>query len=499
MKEYVGVLIQLLVLVDIASYGAVGCAVTGSDTQQLFCAAHFIPFGLDVVSGAPQNDSKDLSPVTVSAFSQPEMAYFGSFHQDLVWERTDFQGNGQDELVGNYLLREFQRVREAEELSTLAWEVEISWCVLVILLALWFGFSLGAGKHSHSLQTSKCLRICTQASTAAGSPESMQEEVVSESLKPHFSDYSQGSCPMPDLPSLELDSCDLPAAAAPLHLENGRLRSSFSNIAELYQDCRYHYYTATHILEGQRYILKEIIVPLTSLGNSQVLADFQTKSKCESKYVLRYVTCWAEESSPSRVRILVQIEYFSLTSLSELLSSDTSLSRKEVCRIYRQIVKGVTHLHEEGLDCFPLSSASIYLDEGRNVKIADFELNRGRKTCRSLTVDGLEGFTDSVQCHRRQIRSLGLLLYQLVARDEDGLADLTENNALEEYFLREYPLEAQMILGLVRKSAVWPETADLLKSALFREWSEAAGVHSPTLPPKAALGGLPLLSLIKVP
>lgn len=494
MKEYVGVLIQLLVLGDIAGYGAVGCAVTDSDVQQFLCPAHFIPFGLDDASGPPQNDSKDSTPVTVSAFSQPEIAYFGSFSQDFAWERTNWKGNGQDELMGNGLLR----AREAEELSTLAWEVEISWCVLVIL-ALWLGFCLGAGKRSYSPQTSKGLRICTQASTAAGSPETMQEEVVSESLKPHFNGYSQDSCPMPDLPSLELESCDLPASPAPLHLENGRLHSSFRDIKELYRDCRYRYYTATHILEGQRYILKEIIVPLTSLGNSQVLADFQIKSKCGSKYVLRYVTCWAEESSPSRVKILIQIEYFSLTSLSELLSSDTSLSRKDVCRVYRQIVKGVNHLHEEGLACFPLTAASIYLDENRNVKIADFELCRGRKSCRSLTVDGLEGFTDSIQCRRRQIRSLGLLLYQLVARDEDGLADLMENNALEEYFLREYPLEAEIILGLIRKGAVWPETADLLKSALFREWSEAAGVHSPTLPPKVTMGGLPLLSLIKVP
>jgi len=496
MKEYVGVLLQLLVLVATADYGVAACATAGSEAYKLLCAAHFIPFGLDVASTAPLNDSSDSSPVQLIASSTPETASFGSYNSYPVPESLYEAANRPVVLIGDY---KFQRLREAEELSTFAWEVEIGLCVVVILLALWLGFCLGAGKRTLSLQRCSGLQVCTQASTAVGSPESVQEEVATESFKNTLDGYSQGSCPQPDLPNLDLDSADLPTPALPLHLENGRLHSTFSKITEIHKDCRYRYYTATHILEGQCYILKEMIVPLTSLGNSQVLADFQVRSKCGSKYVLRYVTCWAEEASPSRVRVLVQIEYFSRNSLSSLLSSDISLGKKDVCRIYRQIVKGVHHLHEEGLTCYSLSPDSIYLDDSLNVKIADFELSSTRKTCRSLTVDGLEGFTDSLLLRRRQIRNLGLLLFQLMTKDEDALSDLMENHALGECFQQDYPLEAKMILGLVRKSAFWSEAADLLKSALFREWSEAAGVHSPTLPPKAMPGSLPLLSLIKVP
>ena len=470
-KEYVGVMLLLQVLVCASSSGVWTGALATCASPPLLCAANFIPFGLDTSSSPVENDSIP-EPASFIPDLSPASALLTVLNQ-------------------THIVLEMKRIQEAEALSAFAWEVEFTGCVVVLALALWFGFNLGAGRSAKNAS----FHILTPASTTIGSPDTLIEEPTSEIMKKEWEEYPQSSCPEPDLPSLDLENGDLQGNVTSLHLENGRLEANFKGVEEIWRDCRYRYYTATHILEGQRYILKETTVPLSSM-NTSLLADFHCKSKSTSKYILRYVTCWAELASSDRVKVIIQIEYFTRKSLLDvLLTPSVSLSPQEICRIYRQIVKGMTHLQEANITNYPLSPASIYIDDYFNVKLGDFELTRSRKTCRSLTLDGV---AEGLQWHRKQLRSLGVLLYQLLTRDENGLADLMENHSLPEDFQLKHPLEAQLILTLTRQPGSCPSIPELLKSQLFLEWSESVGVRSPVLAARAVPESVSVLSLIKV-
>ena len=104
MKEYVGVLLELLVLVGAGDYKVAACALAGSEPNTLFCPAHFIPFGLDVVFSAAQNDSRYTSTMSLSASSLPEMSDFGSYRSSPASESSYHHADRPDEVSDNYLL-----------------------------------------------------------------------------------------------------------------------------------------------------------------------------------------------------------------------------------------------------------------------------------------------------------------------------------------------------------------------------------------------------------
>lgn len=73
------------------------------------------------------------------------------------------------------------------------------------------------------------------------------------------------------------------------------------------------------------------------------------------------------------------MEYISGGELSDYIVAKKSLREEEACRLFKQIISAVDHLHKNGIAHRDLKPENILLDTNRNIKIIDFGLSNTYK------------------------------------------------------------------------------------------------------------------------
>jgi Protein kinase domain len=179
-------------------------------------------------------------------------------------------------------------------------------------------------------------------------------------------------------------------------------------------------YTAKHILDKQTYMIKKTKVSLRTqkdLMNTQILKNINYLKQLNSKYISRYITSWLEEEKNPRLEtkfniiLCVQMEIYTDIVLKYWLQS--GIDNKRLCfHIFKQLTKGLKHIHAKGISHGNFKSKNIYLNRRRSVKIANFSFNNPdihsktnqEKDILNLTIILIELFMlfDS-KIHRKQV------------------------------------------------------------------------------------------------
>lgn len=79
------------------------------------------------------------------------------------------------------------------------------------------------------------------------------------------------------------------------------------------------------------------------------------------------------------------MEYCEKSTLRNLIDRDLYKDRDLVWRLFREIIEGLTHLHQQGMIHRDLKPVNIFLDSNDHVKIGDFGL---------ATMDMITGLKD---------------------------------------------------------------------------------------------------------
>ncbi|GAU88418.1 hypothetical protein RvY_01123 [Ramazzottius varieornatus] len=128
--------------------------------------------------------------------------------------------------------------------------------------------------------------------------------------------------------------------------------------------------------------------------------------------------------SPSpHVVLFIQMEYCEKSTLRTCIDEGLYKNQERVWRLFREMVEGIGHIHQQGIIHRDLKPANIFIDSQDHVKIGDFGLATHTLMSRStfadnlaeLAMEGLDGLLDDASRTGR----VGTALY--VAPELDGL------------------------------------------------------------------------------
>jgi len=291
---------------------------------------------------------------------------------------------------------------------------------------------------------------------------------------------------------------------------------------------------ARHKLDAQLYAIKIVKMKIEenkSIKNHKLFTEVNALKKLQSKYVVRYITCWAElevndptlsikseESSFSYIESLessdlsmsyenkkyvnvllhMQMEYCDGMTLRNWLEDDErTIDRKQTYRFFTQILKGVKHVHEKGILHRDLKPENIFID-GNELKIGDFNLarvlepeiysenNGNDQKLQRLSVNigspyylAPEQETTSNYNHKADIFPVGLILLEmntkLSTRHEQIkiFKRIREHHQLPQDFVDTFPIESQIILQMTSPHPEErPNAEELLNSELMARWKD---------------------------
>lgn len=187
--------------------------------------------------------------------------------------------------------------------------------------------------------------------------------------------------------------------------------------------------------------------------------------------------------------LYIQMEYCTNRTLLSVINEEP-VDEDEVWRLFRQVVEGLDHIHQQGVVHRDLKPANIFLDKQDNVKIGDFGLatNSGMDLTSSLgfqldaSPDGDVGtyfYTAPEQGasksydHKVDIFSLGIIFLELIVRFKTrseramALTQLREGT-LPRGVEDQFPQQAQLIKWMLQPDPLKrPSTTDLLNSGLL--------------------------------
>ncbi|KAK5575151.1 hypothetical protein RB653_010407 [Dictyostelium firmibasis] len=102
--------------------------------------------------------------------------------------------------------------------------------------------------------------------------------------------------------------------------------------------------------------------------------DFQEKSRVVSNNS-KLSTASSKKKPPKETHTLyIQMEYCSKKTLKTLIDNVGGIPEDEAFRLLRQIVEGLSHIHNQQIIHRDLKPANIFIDNEQNVKIGDFGL-----------------------------------------------------------------------------------------------------------------------------
>jgi serine/threonine protein kinase len=331
-------------------------------------------------------------------------------------------------------------------------------------------------------------------------------------------------------------------------LEDGRCQRSYQIQSKLGRGEFGTVYKAMHILDEQIYAIK--MIPFNvgihrNVKEHKLFREVTSMSKLNSKYLLRYYNCWLEShsgiSSPSSddmssdeessmsnqsmdssldlgeayfsLKLHIQTEYSpGVTLQSWLEGPERVVDRCENLRIFKQLAKGVLHIHQHGFIHRDLKPANIFVENDLKVKIGDFGLailhssemeSEGSEftiekslssSTHSMNVGtplylAPEQKKTSVYGPKVDVYSLGFILLELSIKVYTGhekmmiFRDLRKNSKLPEELERDFPIEAELIKYLTQADpAKRPDASQVLSSELLEKWENSvSNAGSPIL------------------
>lgn len=324
-------------------------------------------------------------------------------------------------------------------------------------------------------------------------------------------------------------------------LDNGNYHKKFKKIKILGRGGFSEVHLAKHHLDDQLYAIKIVRIeigekqPVTS---HKLFSEVKAIKTLQSKYIVRYITCWVEFESGESIKPLlsessydssesqissnfsntvnenympvllhIQMEYCSGITLRDWLDRPgREICRKQVFQYFYQLLKGIKHIHERGIIHRDLKPANIFLhiEKGESdeitLKIGDFNLatflymnshsgsfvkmlRRTRNTGTPLYLAPEQSTTE--YSNKVDIYPLGIILLELCYKYSTYhelhrcLRLLGNKNELPEEILKEYPIESKVILWFTSKDPEKrPEAAEFLKSDLIEDWKTEVGIDS---------------------
>ena len=331
-------------------------------------------------------------------------------------------------------------------------------------------------------------------------------------------------------------------------LEDGRCQRSYQIQSKLGRGEFGTVYKARHILDEQIYAIKMIPFNLgisRNVKEHKLFREVTSMSKLNSKYLLRYYNCWLEshsgistpssdeissdeESSMSNqstdssldlgeafflLKLHIQTEYSpGITLQSWLERPERVVDRHENLLIFKQLAKGVLHIHKHGFIHRDLKPANIFVESDLKVKIGDFGLailhssemeSEGSEfpiekslssSTHSMNVGtplylAPEQKKTSVYGPKVDVYSLGFILLELSIKVYTGhekmmiFRNLRKSSKLPEEIERDFPIEAELIKYLTQADpAKRPDASQVLSSQLLEKWENSvSSAGSPIL------------------
>lgn len=331
-------------------------------------------------------------------------------------------------------------------------------------------------------------------------------------------------------------------------LEDGRCQRSYLIQSKLGRGEFGTVYKAMHILDEQIYAIK--MIPFNvginrNVKEHKLFREVTSMSKLNSKYLLRYYNCWLEshsgistpssdemssdeESSMSNqsmdssldlgeayfsLKLHIQTEYSpGVTLQSWLERPERVVDRCENLMIFKQLAKGVLHIHQHGFIHRDLKPANIFVENDLKVKIGDFGLailhssemeSEGsefpiEKSLSSSTHSMNVGTPLYLAPEQKKtsgygpkvdVYSLGFILLELSIKVYTGhekmmiFRDLRKNSKLPEILERDFPIEAELIKYLTQADPTKrPDASQVLSSQLLEKWENSmSSAGSPIL------------------
>lgn len=290
---------------------------------------------------------------------------------------------------------------------------------------------------------------------------------------------------------------------------------------------------ARHKLDEQLYAIKIVEMKIGEkehLTSHKLFSEVNAIKTLQSKYVVRYITCWVEvknsdsimqikeessfESSEDwqssdRSAILpenymtvflhIQMEYCEGMSLKEWFDNENRIiDRKKNYVFFYQILKGIQHIHERGIIHRDLKPANIFIDGEENIKIGDFNLatflfssssftnsssrqlhfqRRSKNIGTPLYLAPEQETTD--YNHKVDIFPLGLVLLQMCFKSSTYhelsrmLGDIRKKHCVPAEVLQKFPVESEIVLQMTEADPEKrPDAGDILKGDLMERWKK---------------------------
>lgn len=182
-------------------------------------------------------------------------------------------------------------------------------------------------------------------------------------------------------------------------------------------------------LDGCLYAIKKITVKqLEDEQHNYYLNEVRHLSRLSHNNIVRYYTTWIEfESVKGKISPILYIQMELCTmSLEEYIMnrnySGEPVNKKLDKKICKQLVKGLTYIHQQDIVHGDLNPKNVFLDDSFNVKIGDFGLS---KKCYQNTTVNTNSYGNQLYISPEQIEhhicskksdvySLGLILLEMI-------------------------------------------------------------------------------------
>ncbi|KAJ5077489.1 eukaryotic translation initiation factor 2-alpha kinase eif2-alpha kinase -related [Anaeramoeba ignava] len=191
--------------------------------------------------------------------------------------------------------------------------------------------------------------------------------------------------------------------------------------------------------------------------------------------------------------LYIQMELCRAKTLRDWLENyDRKVDIFEVKKIFKQILEGMKHCHQQNVIHRDLKPDNIFITSDLNIKIADFGLSRSLEKNHFKNTRNNEGFQSACGCgtilysspeqlfqsnscdSTTDVYSLGIILFELLYPFRTQMErvklikSLRDHYILPEEISQEYPEFANLILQMVSYSpSTRPTCSQILKNKLF--------------------------------
>lgn len=389
-----------------------------------------------------------------------------------------------------------------------------------VLFALYVGFKLGRQDAAEGKGVSMSVCRSPQCGTAAAP--------TTPSITPK---RSAGSSPQPPLyrakadltvittkrmprDSLEQETPLIPSSDTRINdlLSNGRFQATFESVHLVHEQDGQRVYEARHILEGRKYVVKVAKFEYDetkTIAQVEMFREVAAMMRFRHKNVVNYVTSWVEDTdaqsphfpvsdpcssedpkSPvSTGYLYIQSELVQGKSLQERLGAREKVDRRENCLLFRQMLKGVAHIHSKRIVHRGLEPSCLYVTGDNTVKIGGFHFAAKARASRhsffqnnSIYSDLSTGLETNFP-EQRDIYPLGLVLLEMCAAKQSSeemsvlLSKSKERGEIPALMSREMRAEMEIVRWLTAvKPEKRPSALELLSSSLMRDWEREVGL-----------------------